>query len=153
MKCKLIFFGFVLKKSLFFSQSSKQQKPVEELKGLRPGTTPECYNGAILDHYTWSQSVKDIDVRVPVPASVTKARDVGVEIKSSHLKVFVKKNVAIEGKYQESCSGYCLIILLAETQIIISYKLCKYVLIWTVRHCPRNLDSETCPRNLWRFIS
>ena len=51
-----------------------------------------------MDNYTWSQTVKDIDVRVPLPTSITKARDVGVEIKTDHLKVFIKKNVAIEGR-------------------------------------------------------
>ena len=33
-------------------------------------------------------------MKIPLPSSVTKARDVGVEIKSSYLKVWLKKDVS-----------------------------------------------------------
>ena len=59
-----------------------------------PGKSSECYNGAVLDRYSWSQTIKDIEVKIPVPSSITKGRDVGVEIKTSHLKVWLKKGMS-----------------------------------------------------------
>ena len=39
-----------------------------------------------MDNYKWSQTVTDIDVRVPVPEGTT-SKHVKVDIKSDHLKV------------------------------------------------------------------
>ena len=46
----------------------------------------DTYNGAVMDNYKWSQTVTDIDVRVPVPEGTT-SKHVKVDIKSDHLKV------------------------------------------------------------------
>ena len=48
----------------------------------------DTYNGAQLDNYTWSQTLTDIDVRVPVDLSIT-AKDIKVDIKNDHLTVMV----------------------------------------------------------------
>lgn len=72
----------------------ENSKSSDEGKGLMPGKSAECYNGAVLDRYSWSQTIKDIEVKIPVPSSVTKGRDVGVEIKTSHLKVWLKKEIS-----------------------------------------------------------
>ena len=68
-----------------------------ESKLLDPGKSPECYNGAVLDKYTWSQTIKDIDIKVPVPKCIRQARDLTVEIKSTSLKVSLKGNIPLEG--------------------------------------------------------
>ena len=46
----------------------------------------DTYNGAIMENYKWSQTVTDVDVRVPVPEG-TKSKHVRVDIRSDHLKV------------------------------------------------------------------
>ncbi len=46
----------------------------------------DTYNGAEMDKYKWSQTLLDLDIRVPVSKG-TKSKDVRVEIKSNHLKV------------------------------------------------------------------
>ena len=46
----------------------------------------DTYNGAVMDNYKWSQTVTDIDVRVPVPEGTT-SKHVKVDIRSDHLKV------------------------------------------------------------------
>ena len=46
----------------------------------------DTYNGAVMDNYKWSQTVTDIDIRVPVPEGTT-SKHVRVDIKSDHLKV------------------------------------------------------------------
>lgn len=82
---------------MFMSHSSSAQSKEDNKaddKGLIPGKSADCYNGAVLDRYSWSQTIRDIEVKIPVPSSVNKGRDVGVEIKSSHLKVWLKKDVS-----------------------------------------------------------
>ena len=46
----------------------------------------DVYNGAAMDNYKWSQTITDIDVRVPVPEK-TAAKDVKVDIRNDYLKV------------------------------------------------------------------
>ncbi|XP_065301716.1 nudC domain-containing protein 3 [Dermacentor albipictus] len=48
---------------------------------------PESYNGAIRDNYCWSQSIRDLDVRVKVGSDVTSRNQVRVTIHPNHLKV------------------------------------------------------------------
>ena len=65
-------------------------------QGAKPATAPECFNGAVLDNYMWSQTGSEVDVRVPVPITV-KGKDVLVEIKNNYLKVALK-NTQEEGR-------------------------------------------------------
>jgi len=50
----------------------------------------DTYNGAVMENYKWSQTVTDIDVRVPVPEG-TKSKHVRVDIRNDHLKVVLLK--------------------------------------------------------------
>ena len=98
---------------LYFSSSQpKEDITNSECKGLIPGKSADCYNGAVLDRYSWSQTIKDIEVKIPVPSSVTKGRDVGVEIKSSHLKVWLK------GEHASPESGT---VLLCQGKVIVTH--------------------------------
>lgn len=106
---------------LISSSQPKEDIKTSESKGLIPGKSADCYNGAVLDRYSWSQTIKDIEVKIPVPSSVTKGRDVGVEIKSSHLKVWLKKGASPE-------SGTVLLsqgkVLLSSSQILNFFFIC-----------------------------
>lgn len=68
----------------------KKKKPAEKAKETSEDIISDTYNGAALDNYKWSQTMTDIDVRVPV-VSGTKGKDVSVEIKSDHLKVVLHR--------------------------------------------------------------
>ena len=46
----------------------------------------DVYNGAAMENYKWSQTITDIDVRIPVPEGTT-AKHVKVDIRSDYLKV------------------------------------------------------------------
>lgn len=46
----------------------------------------DVYNGAVMENYKWSQTITDIDVRIPVPEGTT-AKHVKVDIRSDYLKV------------------------------------------------------------------
>lgn len=89
----------------FSSSQPKEGNKDSESKGLIPGKSADCYNGAVLDRYSWSQTTTDIEVKIPVPSSVTKGRDVGVEIKSSHLKVWLKRGASPESGTVFLCQG------------------------------------------------
>ncbi|XP_018654372.1 nuclear movement protein related [Schistosoma mansoni] len=52
---------------------------------------PDCYNGAIRDSYTWSQTIKDIDIKIKIPENVD-ARNVSVNIERKHIHVSVQKD-------------------------------------------------------------
>ena len=45
-----------------------------------------------------------------MPSSVTKGRDVGVEIKSSHLKVWLKRGASPESGTVLSCQGKVIVV-------------------------------------------
>lgn len=64
-------------------------KPSEPLKVIDVDKTISTYNGAKTDKYNWSQSIKNVDVQVPLPKGTT-SRQIIVEIKTKHLKVLIK---------------------------------------------------------------
>lgn len=48
-------------------------------------------NGAVLDGLVWTQSIDDLEVRVVVPSSVTRGKQVRVAVKQSSLAVSVQE--------------------------------------------------------------
>ncbi|KAA0189868.1 NudC domain-containing protein 3 [Fasciolopsis buskii] len=52
---------------------------------------PDCYNGARCDRYTWSQTIKDIDIKVKVPSSVKTAKDLKVVIERKNIRIMIRK--------------------------------------------------------------
>ena len=50
----------------------------------------DTYNGAVMENYKWSQTMTDVDVRVPLAAH-TKAADVRVDIRNDYLRVELLK--------------------------------------------------------------
>jgi len=60
-------------------------QPVKEVTRAAENIS-DTYNGGETEKYKWSQTLTDLDVRVPVPKG-TKPKDVKVEIRSDHLNV------------------------------------------------------------------
>ena len=50
---------------------------------------PNSGNGLDLDKYSWTQTLQEVTVNIPVPQG-TKSRFVACEIKKNHLKVGLK---------------------------------------------------------------
>lgn len=73
----------------------------------------DTYNGASRDNYAWSQTLKDVDVKVFVPPTVTKAKQLSVDIRNDFIKIALKGNpsdgqgekVLVEGKLKENIRG------------------------------------------------
>ncbi len=59
-----------------------------------PCTEPNAGRGADYEHYSWTQTLSEVSVCVPVPAG-TKAKGLDVIIKKDHLKVGVKGQTPI----------------------------------------------------------
>ena len=66
-----------------------QSETSNEQKVEKPSKEAECFNGAMLENYMWSQTGSDVDVRIPVDSNI-KGKNIGVEIKDKYLKVALK---------------------------------------------------------------
>ena len=55
---------------------------------------PNAGNGADLEKYSWTQTLEELEVRIPLPTAL-KSRDVIVDIQKKHLKVQVKGQAPI----------------------------------------------------------
>ncbi|XP_002733276.1 nudC domain-containing protein 3-like [Saccoglossus kowalevskii] len=73
------------------SQESKPKAAESGHPAITTGT--DSYNGAALDNYSWSQSFTDVDIKVPIPTSVKKGKDVKVDITSDRISVSLKPGV------------------------------------------------------------
>jgi hypothetical protein len=50
-------------------------------------SNPQSYNGAIRDNYSWTQTIKDIDVQVKINSNIKSSKQVKVKIDKDALKV------------------------------------------------------------------
>uniref|UniRef100_A0A3P8SAE6 NudC domain-containing protein 3 n=1 Tax=Amphiprion percula TaxID=161767 RepID=A0A3P8SAE6_AMPPE len=50
----------------------------------------DSYNGAVRENYSWSQDYMDVEVRVFVPKTVVKGRQVSVNLQTSSMRVSVR---------------------------------------------------------------
>jgi hypothetical protein len=73
----------------YIFNKSKTSNESSQLKAQKPPNAAECFNGAVLEKYMWSQTGSDVDVRIPVAGNI-KGKDVCVEIKDKYLKVALK---------------------------------------------------------------
>ncbi|CAF0879344.1 unnamed protein product [Adineta steineri] len=72
--------------------SNEVQNPVndesdEVLEQKYFQSRPETYNGAERDLYLWTQTINDIDVRVKIPKTIKKGKEVKVNLTKQHIKV------------------------------------------------------------------
>ncbi|KAH7652512.1 Nuclear distribution protein NUDC protein [Dioscorea alata] len=71
--------------------SEKQPAEAAEEKEKTSGGTPNSGNGLDLENYSWTQTLQEVSVSVPIPPG-TKSRFVTCEIKKNHLKAGLKGN-------------------------------------------------------------
>lgn len=89
---------------------------------------PDSYNGAVRDNYTWSQDYTDVEVRVHVPKTVVKGRQVCVDLKSGSIRVCLKEGaeerVLMDGEFTHKINienslwslepGLCVVLSLSK---------------------------------------
>ncbi|XP_055343431.1 nudC domain-containing protein 3-like [Paramacrobiotus metropolitanus] len=58
-------------------------------------------NGAVHDKYSWNQTLHDLDVKIHVPKSVTKSKQLNVELTGTHVRISVKDtgDILLEGPF------------------------------------------------------
>ncbi|XP_077212566.1 protein BOBBER 1-like [Tasmannia lanceolata] len=70
-------------------ESKVEKEPEVEANGKENVKTPNSGNGLDLDKYSWTQTLQEVTVSIPIPHG-TKSRFINCEIKKSHLKVGLK---------------------------------------------------------------
>lgn len=90
---------------------------------------PDSYNGAVRENYSWSQDYTDVEVRVFVPKSVVKGRQVTVNLQSSSVRVCIRdgaeQKTLMEGEFTHKINtedslwslepGNCVVLSLNKT--------------------------------------
>ncbi|CAD5124439.1 DgyrCDS12722 [Dimorphilus gyrociliatus] len=63
----------------------------------------DCYNGAELENYAWSQTITDLDLRVYVSKTTKKGKEISVSVNRKSIKVVQKTQnedrILIDGKF------------------------------------------------------
>lgn len=90
---------------------------------------PDSYNGAVTETYSWSQDYTDVEVRVLVPKTIVKGRQVTVNLQSGSVRVSVKdgaeQNILMDGQFTHKINtenslwslepGKCVVLSLNKT--------------------------------------
>ncbi|CAL6270236.1 unnamed protein product [Bathycoccus prasinos] len=75
--------------------TEKVEKEEEDPHALQPGTVhPSPLNGGEAEHYVWSQTLQEVDVRLPVPVG-TRAKDIVCEFTATTFKFGLKSERAL----------------------------------------------------------
>lgn len=89
----------------------------------------DSYNGAVRENYSWSQDYTDVEVRIFVPPSIIKGRQVSVNLQCGGVRVAVKEGasekVLLEGEFTHKINtenslwslepGHCVLLSLSKT--------------------------------------
>ncbi|XP_053195516.1 nudC domain-containing protein 3 [Scomber japonicus] len=77
-------------------------KPTDE-KEDKCQVESDSYNGAVREKYSWSQDYTDVEVRVSVPKTVVKGRQVSVSLQTGSVRVCVRdgaeEKTLLEGEF------------------------------------------------------
>lgn len=73
-------------------KNSQTSEPIKDLTQTNFQNLPESYNGAIRDNYSWSQNLREVDVKITVPETIKSGKQVKVDLSSSKLKVSICKD-------------------------------------------------------------
>ncbi|OON23790.1 CS domain protein [Opisthorchis viverrini] len=69
------------------TEQTSTRESTEEEGPLVYQADPDCYNGAERENYTWSQSIKDVDIKVKVPNRIKTGRDLKIAIDRKHIRI------------------------------------------------------------------
>mmetsp|Transcript_1034 Transcript_1034/g.2041 ORF Transcript_1034/g.2041 Transcript_1034/m.2041 type:complete len:333 (+) Transcript_1034:129-1127(+) len=82
------------------SQVDQEDDDDEDDEDSKNKLKPNSGNGADMEKYSWTQTLKEVNVSFCVPAG-TKSRDVVFDISKSKLKVGLKGNIIVDGELHD----------------------------------------------------
>ena len=65
----------------------QQEEPVEQIQGDWSTSNWDHHNGGVTEHYAWSQTAQDVELKMALPDPSIKASDLKIDIKPYNLKV------------------------------------------------------------------
>jgi len=81
---------------------NKAIKPTSSSNSKQSGVGEDSYNGRITDKYSWSQTINEVDVKVPVSSEIKKGKQLNVTITNNDIKILVPgqaEGVLLHGKF------------------------------------------------------
>ncbi|XP_063362184.1 nudC domain-containing protein 3 [Cydia amplana] len=82
-------------KKILEASSSSETKDEYKPPVIPVQKNSESYNGAVRDKYSWSQTITEIDVTVPLPPDIKSAKDLKVTINPNDIYVAYRNGVTI----------------------------------------------------------
>ncbi|KAJ4921533.1 hypothetical protein JOQ06_024461 [Pogonophryne albipinna] len=110
-------------------QSSEEAQTETEGSRDKLQADPDTYNGAVRENYSWSQDYTDVEIRVFVPKTVLKGKQVRVNLLASSMQVCVREGAEektlMEGEFTHKINtenslwslepGNCVVLSLSKT--------------------------------------
>ena len=107
-------------------------------------TQLDAYNGSVTENYIWSQSLTDVDIKVPIPPG-TKAKELTVDIQNQHLKVSLKKP-----HVKKSPTGRDWPQVFVDGRL--PYKVKANESMWNMDGSTLQINLEKCEERMWKFV-
>ncbi|CAN0436926.1 nudC domain-containing protein 3 [Lampetra fluviatilis] len=83
-------------------EAEKTEKALEKKAQLSFQDSPDSYNGAVRENYVWSQDFTDLEIKVFVPKTIVRGKQVSIDIQKNSLRVAIREQaeevVLMEGK-------------------------------------------------------
>ena len=75
-------------------KSCDQEAPANEKKDtiIKNNESDDCFNGGRTSKYSWSQSITDVDLKIPIPPFLKTSKELSIEIRSQSINVSLKKD-------------------------------------------------------------
>jgi len=76
--------------------STQSQHPPKndppQLESATSLTSSDTFNGGTADHYSWSQTINDVDIKIAVPKEIKKSKDLSIEIRPDSISVKLRND-------------------------------------------------------------
>ncbi|XP_063681329.1 uncharacterized protein LOC134816423 [Bolinopsis microptera] len=82
-----------------------KQEAMEQIQGDWSTSSWDHHNGGVTEHYAWSQTATDVDLKLVLPNPNIKASDLKIDIKPYNLKVQLKQQSDLQTLLEEKLNS------------------------------------------------